>query len=91
MRNSKGQFKPGNSEGGRTKGSRNRLTKELKGTLKEIIDKELERVPELLEEMEPRERMEFILKLLPYVMPKVAPTAYHLDEPLTMQEIKWPD
>lgn len=55
---------------GRPKGSLNRTTSELKEAIKTILDTELEKVQEHLEQLEPKERLEFIAKLLPYVVPK---------------------
>ncbi len=55
---------------GRPKGSLNRTTTELKDAIKTIIDAELENVQEHLESLEPKERLDFIAKLLPYVVPK---------------------
>lgn len=55
---------------GRPKGSLNRTTSELKDAIKTIIDAELENVQEHLKSLEPKERLDFIAKLLPYVVPK---------------------
>lgn len=55
---------------GRPKGTPNKTTSELKEVIKTIIDDELEKINEHLEQIEPKERLDFIVKLLPYVVPK---------------------
>lgn len=46
-------------------------TLELRERLKAIMNREIERLPELLEAMEPRDRMAAILRLMPFIFPKV--------------------
>lgn len=65
---------------GRQPGTPNRITKELRQCLKNILSDELERIPVLLNELPPRDRIELITKLLPYAMPKVQPETYELSE-----------
>ena len=45
--------------------------KDLHAKLKRIVADELERLPETLEKLEPAARVKFLLKLLPYVAPKI--------------------
>jgi hypothetical protein len=59
--------------GGRGIGSLNHTTKEVRNILKEVIDKELLHIEDLLNELPTRERLDFIIKLLPYVLSKLAP------------------
>lgn len=47
------------------------LTNNLRDTLKNLMQKEFEKLPETLENLEPSERLNVICKLLPYVFPKV--------------------
>lgn len=51
----------------------------LHSQLKTIVDKELSQLPDLLSQLEPKERVRAILQLLPYVTPKieVAPLGYN--------------
>ena len=53
----------------------------LRNTLKAVIAAELERLPETLEAMEPGERLATVLKLLPFVLPKVQPLGNTYDKP----------
>jgi hypothetical protein len=61
----------GKKTGGRAAGTPNRVTSELRKTLKEIIAGELEQMPEMLKDMPARERFDLVIKLLPFCMPKV--------------------
>ena len=61
----------GNKYGGREKGTPNRLTKELRTVLKDIVYRELETIELRLDELDPKERIELTIKLMPYVFPKL--------------------
>ena len=47
----------GKKYGGREKGTPNRLTKELRSVLKDIVYQELEKIEEHLNELGPKERL----------------------------------
>lgn len=72
----------GNKYGGRQKGTPNRITKELRTLLKDILYQELEQVQERLELLEPKERIELLIKLMPYALPKVTSVPHTTNEPL---------
>ncbi|MDC3260360.1 hypothetical protein OAU59_00460 [Winogradskyella sp.] len=57
--------------GGRQKGTPNKMTKELRTVLKDILYQELEQIQERLDALKPRERVELLIKLMPYALPKV--------------------
>jgi hypothetical protein len=61
----------GQKTGGRVVGTPNKITIELRKTLKSIISAELEVLPGTLAELPPKERIELLIKLLPFAMPKV--------------------
>ena len=61
----------GNKYGGREKGTPNKLTKEIRKILNDIVHKELEKIEEKLNTLEPKQRLELLIKLMPYVLPKV--------------------
>ena len=47
------------------------LTNNLRKTLKILIQGEIEKLPETLDKLESNERLNILLKLMPYVFPKV--------------------
>lgn len=66
--------------GGRTKGTPNRLTRELRQVLKNIIHQEIQNLPDTFSQLEPKERVELLVKMLPYALPRVNPESYALSE-----------
>ena len=72
----------GNKYGGRQKGTPNRITKELRTLLKDILYQELEQIQKRLELLEPKERIELLIKLMPYALPKVTSVSHTTNEPL---------
>lgn len=71
----------GKKYGGRQKGTPNRLTKELRTILKNVLYNELENIEELLESLEPKERLELVIKLIPFILPKVDRIGHTYNEP----------
>lgn len=57
------------------------ITKDLRKKLKAIVSTELEKLPDTLENMEPKERLEYVLKLMPFVVPKVKTVSHTSGEP----------
>ena len=80
---SKGQT---NNPNGRPKGSANVITKEVRATLKAIIAGELESLPETLEKLDASKRLDVLLKLIPYVLPRVEPVCMNTGESFTLDE-----
>lgn len=58
------------------------LTRDIRGRLKQIALQELEQLPDLLAKMEPKERVQYTLKLLSYVAPKVGEIDMYDGEPM---------
>ena len=58
------------------------LTTGLRETLKTIMQKEIEKLPETLEALEPKERLNVVCKLMPYIFPKVETVHSTEGEPL---------
>ena len=63
-------FKGVRNLNGRPKGAINKNSAETKELLRQIITNQLEDVELLLNELPPRDRVDAIIKLLPYIMPK---------------------
>ena len=61
----------GAKTGGRTKGTPNRSTRAIRGVLVEMMNNEFEKIPDLLAKLEQEKRIEFLIKLMPYCLPKI--------------------
>lgn len=61
------------------------LTNNLRETLKTIMQKEIEKLPETLEALDPKERLNVVCKLMPYVFPKVETVHSKEGEPLQFE------
>lgn len=59
------------------------LVNDLRRTLKTVMQKEIEKLPEYLESLEPQERINIVIKLIPFVFPKVQPVHLKEGEPFT--------
>lgn len=57
--------------GGRQAGTPNRITKRLRLAMADVLENEMEHLPTLLMELEPRDRVAAIIKLAPYVLPSI--------------------
>lgn len=66
--------------GGRTQGTPNKLTAEVKETIKNIVENEINGLETRLNTLETKERIEFLIKLLPYVLPKEPETSIYKEE-----------
>jgi vacuolar-type H+-ATPase subunit E/Vma4 len=67
--------------GGRSQGTPNVITREIREVLKRIISNELDQLEETLSGMDPAKRLEVVIKLIPYVLPKVEPVPMGHSEP----------
>jgi len=68
------------------------LTGNIRDTLKEMMQKELEQLPDTLKELEPVQRLNILCKLIPYVLPKVESVTHTQGEPENETEnnrFKW--
>jgi hypothetical protein len=59
------------------------FTSDLRKTLKAMMQKEFEELPETLKALEPKERLNILCKLMPFVFPKVEAVHPTDGEPLT--------
>ena len=62
--------KNNNLSTGRPKGSINKTTAETKELLQKIVSNELEGIAERLEKLDNKERIDAVIKLLPYIVPR---------------------
>jgi hypothetical protein len=63
----------GTKTGGRKAGTPNKITSELRDSLKAILDGELLTLTASLDKLTPKERLDVVLRLMPYCMPKIDP------------------
>ncbi|MBK8549174.1 MAG: hypothetical protein IPL63_18050 [Saprospiraceae bacterium] len=61
-------FKPG--EGGRPKGATNKTASQIKELLTAIVNNEIDTLTERFNNLTDKERLEILIKLMPYVLPK---------------------
>jgi hypothetical protein len=69
----------GKKTGGRQAGTPNKVSGELRDRLREILSGEIDRLPVLLDSLEPAKRAELIARLLPLIIPK----------PITKEDIEF--
>ena len=77
----------GTKTGGRKAGTPNKVTTELRETLKAILDGELLTLTASLDKLTPKERLDVVLRLMPYCMPKVETINGQYD--LTFEDHIW--
>lgn len=56
---------------GRPKGIGNKVSKELKEIIKDVLQNEFDVITETLQQLEPEKRLDIVIKLLPYAIPKL--------------------
>ncbi len=63
----------------------------IRETLKETMQKEIQKLPETLKELEPVQRLNILCKLIPFVLPKVESIDHEHDEPTKndFHGLKW--
>ncbi len=57
------------------------LTTDLRETLKAMMQREIEQLPETLKDLEPMQRLNILCKLMPYILPKVESVKHTIGEP----------
>jgi hypothetical protein len=74
----------GKKTGGRVAGTPNRLTKELRTVLRDMIGAEMDALPKTLEGLSAKERLDVVIKLLPFCLPKVQAVNGNYDSALSV-------
>jgi hypothetical protein len=57
------------------------FTGNIRDTLKELMQNELEQMPNTLKKLDPMQKLNILCKLIPYVLPKVESVTHKLGEP----------
>jgi hypothetical protein len=74
-------FKGIRNVNGRPKGAVNKTTAETKELIQKIVSNELDKITDLLEKLEPKERIDAVIRLLPYIVPKQSEVSITEPEP----------
>jgi hypothetical protein len=74
-------FKGIRNVNGRPKGAVNKTTAETKELIQKIVSNELDSITDLLEKLEPKERIDAVIRLLPYIVPKQSEVSITDPEP----------
>lgn len=64
------------------------LSSNIRETLKEMMQKEIEKLPETLKELEPVQRLNILCRMMPFILPKVESIHHETGEPLE-DTLKW--
>lgn len=75
-RNKDGTFAVGNKGGGRKKGSPNRATADVRKFLNELILENQDQIRKDFEQLEPKERIRFMIELAKIVLPALQSIHY---------------
>ena len=83
----------GKKTGGRVKGTPNKTTAEMREMLKALITAEMQSLPALLSEMKPSDRVNAIIRIMAYIMPK-PPESYDISwadisSQINIKPIEW--
>lgn len=68
-RNSKGRFVKGNNAGGRTRGSKNKVTQDIRAKFLYFIENNLDDMQKDFDQLEPRDRFKIILDMAKFLIP----------------------
>lgn len=63
-------FKGSPNTKGRPRGAKNRTTTQTKAIIQKIVNDEIDTLPEMLDKLKPKERIEAVIKLMAYLIPK---------------------
>ena len=87
------KFQKGNNLGGRTPGAKNKTTETIRNAFNELLENNLPRIQTDLDQLEPKDRLKFIIDLSAFVIPKLKATEIVLGESRTIniQPIEWVD
>ena len=74
--------------GGREKGTPNKVTADLRECIKLLIDDNWEQVQQDIKELEPKDRLAFLEKMLRYVVPQESKVMQTCDSSALMEQIR---
>ncbi len=65
------------------------LTTDLRKELKGIFANELKKLPEYLNDLQPKEKLDYLIKLMPFVFPKIHNITHENGEPGEFRIKEW--
>ena len=65
--------------GGRTAGTPNAITSDLRAKINTIVEKQIDSIEKDLEALEPKERLMIVEKFLSYCLPKLQAQSFEID------------
>jgi hypothetical protein len=71
--------------GGRQAGTPNRLTKDIRSVLKDFVHNEMEMLPEHFESLKIEDRIQLLIKIIPFVLPRIKEVSHKDDEPFELE------
>lgn len=77
-RNENGQFAEGNT--GKPKGANSKQNKEIRERFKMLLNNNMDKIQDDLNELKPKERIDAIISLASYVIPKLKATEHRAGE-----------
>lgn len=69
MRNNNGQFTKGNTAGGRTQGSKNKVTQKIRENFLYFIENNIEGMQADFEQLDPKDRFKILLDMARFIVP----------------------
>lgn len=72
------------NKAGRPKGSKNKLVNELRQALKDVLFDEIEALPKYLDKLDDKERVDAVIKLSQFVLPKLNSVYEKTGEPVDL-------
>lgn len=91
-------FKGNPNTKGRPRGAKNRTTAQTKAIIQQLVNNEIDTLPALLDKLKPKERIEAVIKLMAYLIPKQSqiqidtpperfqPVVIQINEPLKLEK-----
>lgn len=73
----------------KTKDTAEILTTDLRKTLKGMMLNEIKHLPAMLEKLEPEHRLNMLIKLMPFILPKVENVSHEQGEPSEFEIKSW--
>ena len=81
-------FKAGNQYGGRKKGSKNKSNSKVKAQVQQLLDDNMDMVQHDLDQLEPKDRIKFLIDLMNYTMPKMKSVEATVTSVIDMDDAK---